>query len=333
MRAVVLCAPGRLEVAERPAPEGAGALVEMRTVGICGTDLKIASGTIPVALPRVVGHELVGTLRRAPGGAFPVGATVLVDPAEACGSCRVCRDGLGHLCPRGGLLGRELDGGAAELFEVAEDRLHPVPEAVDPAGYPLLQVLGTCVHGQDRLRPAAGRPAVVVGLGVSGLLHVQLLRCRGAHPVIGVTRSAGKRALARELGADVAVAPEEAAAAVAEATSGTGAPVVVEAAGGAAAVATATELAAPGGQLLLFGITTGPAGGPPLYGWYLKELTVQSSRAAGPHDYDAAIALAAAGKVRLAELVSARYPFDRAAEAFAAAAEPGVLKVTLEFAG
>ena len=83
----------------------------------------------------------------------------------------------------------------------------------------LLQVLSTCVHAQ----PPAADSAVVVGLGVTGLLHVQLLRDRGVPVIVGVTRAAWKRDLALASGASVVVAPDGAAAAVAEATGG-GAP-------------------------------------------------------------------------------------------------------------
>lgn len=331
MKAAVLQAPGSLEVVERAAPASPhDALVAVRRVGICGTDLKIASGAIPVTAPRVVGHEIVGTVMTAVSGSPPAGAAVLVDPAVACERCDVCRSGRRHLCPHGGLLGREFDGGAAESIAVSAELLHLIPPSVDLDSQTLLQVLGTCVHAQNAVSVRPGEPAVVVGLGVSGLLHLQLLLLRGAHPVVGVTRSADTRALAAALGADLTVTPAEAAQAVAQATRGRGAHLVVEAVGAPEAVALATDAAAFGATLLRFGISAGEADGLPTYEWCRKELTVVNPRAASGFDYDAAVELAAAGKVQLAQLVTECYPLPQVAVAFLATGRPGVLKVALD---
>src|SRR4029077_14334925 len=141
------------------------------------------------------------------------------------GFCDLCRRDLPQLCRNGALLGRDVDGCFAELVAVDEACLHPPPEALPTAAAGLLLVLSTCVHAQSGL-PAA-ESAVVVCLGVSGLLHLQRLRERGVGTLIGVTRSAAKRELALRLGAGVVAAPGEADDAVAEATGGRGAGVAV----------------------------------------------------------------------------------------------------------
>ena len=100
---------------------------------------------------------------------------------------------------------------------------------------PLLQVLATCAHAQRRIGIVPGESVVVLGLGVTGLLHLQLAKLRGAGPVIGVTRSAPKLTIAGELGADrTATADGTEAEAVAEALPG-GADVVIECIGTVAA--------------------------------------------------------------------------------------------------
>lgn len=171
----------------------------VRHVGICGTDLKIIDGTVPVTYPRIAGHEMVGEiLEPAAGGQLASGTRVLVDPS-ACGVCMRSRRGDLHLCGRGGLMGRDLDGVFAEQIAVDERQLFVLDEEQAGATGPLLQILGTCVHGQQLVRAEPGQVAVVVGLGVSGLLHVQLLRARGVDRVVGVTRSAEKLALAEQL--------------------------------------------------------------------------------------------------------------------------------------
>jgi threonine dehydrogenase-like Zn-dependent dehydrogenase len=331
VRAAVLEQPGTVTVRDvaRPAVDGR-ALVQVGQAGLCGTDIKIASGRIPVAVPRVMGHEMTGWVAEpGPRQVVPAGTPVLVNPATFCGYCDLCRRDLPQLCRNGGLLGRDADGCFAEFVAVDEACLHPLPAGLAPDGAGLLQVLSTCVHAQSGL-PAAGRSAVVVGLGVSGLLHLQLLRERGVRTLVGVTRSAAKRELALRLGATAAAAPAEAAGVVAEATGGRGADIAVECVGKQETLVQAMELAGAGGTVLVFGTTAPAAGALPTYQWYFKELTILNPRAARPRDCDAAIALAASGRLDLAALVTARFGLAQVDRALAAAAQPGQLKVMLD---
>jgi hypothetical protein len=87
-------------------------LVRTRLVGICGTDVAVVGGGVPVRLPAVMGHEMVGEVVHAPediGSPARVTAWV-VDPSLACGACDPCRRDLKHLCVNGGLMGRDRDG-------------------------------------------------------------------------------------------------------------------------------------------------------------------------------------------------------------------------------
>ena len=319
-----------MTVREVPAPTVDGhALVRVAQAGLCGTDVKVASGQIPVRKPRVLGHEMTGSvLEPGPRGVVPAGTRVLVNPAVFCGYCDLSRRDRPQLGRRGALLGRDVDGCFAELVAVDEACLHPLPDGLPAADAGLLQVLSTCVHAQSGL-PAADS-AVVVGLGVSGLLHLQLLRERGVGTLIGVTRSAAKRELALRLGADVVAAPGEADDAVAEATGGRGADVAVECVGTQETLAQAMHLAGAGGTVLVFGTTAPSADGLPTYQWYFRELTILNPRAARPRDCDAAIRLAAGRRLELAPLVTARFPLAQVGRALAACAEPGQLKVMLD---
>ena len=324
MRAAVLEHAGTVTIREVPRPEAAGrALVRVGQAGLCGTDIKIVNGQIPVAVPRVLGHEMTGWV--AQSRRLPVGTPVLVNPAAFCGHCDLCRRDLPQLCRQGALLGRDTDGCFAEFVAVDEDCLHPLPDGLAGAG--LLQVLSTCVHAQSGLPEVAS--AVVVGLGVAGLLHLQLLGLRGTATLIGVSRSAAKRELALAMGATVVATPEAAAGAVADATGGRGAGLAVECAGTPQTLAQTMRLAGAGGTVLAFGITPA-ADALPTYEWYRKELTIRSPRAARPRDCDTAVELAAMGRLELARLVTARFPLADAARALAACAEPGQLKVLLE---
>lgn len=336
MRGVVLVEPGRAEVQEVDEPDAeqhGAALIRMQTVGLCGTDSSIVAGKIAVETPRVLGHEGVGVVEQ-PGrlNAVAVGQRVLIDPGISCEMCDLCRRGFPNLCRNGGLLGRDFDGVFADYAAVAERQLLIVPDAVGPDACGLLQVLGTCVHAMSTAPVFPGDTAVVLGLGVAGQMIAQLLSSRGAR-VIGVTRSGWKRDLAAQLGAAITVTPDEAAAAVADATHGRGPELVVEAVGSEATFAQAIELAGAAGTVVLYGTATGGSGGLPYYQLYFKELTVRNPRAATKADYQRAIDLVADGTIDAASLVSHRFDLADASDALTAVRGSSTLKVLMNASG
>ena len=332
MKAVQVTAPGRLAYTDVPEPatraDAPEALVRIDMVGICGTDLKIFSGGVPVDYPRIMGHEMVGEVVDAGESGLAVGHRVLIDPAISCRRCALCRQGRSNLCLRGGLLGRDADGVFAEFAVAPADRLLSIPDAVGGPAAGLLQVAGTCVHAQRAAPVSVGDVAVVIGLGVSGLIFTQLLRAAGA-TVIGVTRSASKRALATRLGATAAAAPENASALIAELTDGMGADLAVEAVGTEATIGFAIESARIGGEVLVFGTVTGGGTGLPYYQMYFKELTLRSPRAAIADDYARAIELAASGVLDLEPIVTDQLHLSEAPRAFERVQESDSLKVLM----
>src|SRR5215471_11802379 len=191
MRAALLTEPGRVAVREVPVPAAGGlALVRVSQASLCATDLAIVDGQAPVRMPRILGHEMTGRVETpGPSGRIPRGTRVLVNPALFCGHCDLCSRDLPHLCRNGGLMGRDADGGFAEFVAVDENRLHPVPASVPEAEAALLQVLSTCVHAQSLVPTWLADRAAVIGLGVTGLLNVQLLRAQGVTTIVGITRS------------------------------------------------------------------------------------------------------------------------------------------------
>src|SRR5262252_183938 len=333
MLAAVIEGPGAVVVRDTAPPRAAGlALVRVTRAGVCGTDRSLAVDGVPARPPRVLGHEMTGQVEvPGPGGAVPAGAPVVVNPAAFCGACRECRRDLPHLCARGGLLGRDLDGCFAEYVAVPETLLHPLPAGVTADEAALIQVLSTCVHALSGVTVSPEASAVVTGLGVTGLLHVQLLRAMGVRAIVEITRAAWKRDLALACGASAVVTPGGAAAAVAGATGGQSADIVIECAGTAATLAQAIRLAGPGATVIMFG-TVRAADGLPAYEGYLKELTIRCPRASRPRDFDTAIRLCAERRLDVTPLVTGRFPLPEAAAALAASEDPAQLKVVLDVA-
>jgi 2-desacetyl-2-hydroxyethyl bacteriochlorophyllide A dehydrogenase len=330
VKAVRVIGPGRVEVTDVPKPEdGDDVLVRVHQVGICGTDVKILAGKIPVEYPRIAGHEMIGEVVSAPSGSpYPEGTRVLIDPGVACGWCHLCQAGRPHLCVNGGLLGRDVDGVFTEYARVPVERLIPVPPDISDKAAGVLQVLGTTIHAVKTTNPFPGQVAAVIGLGVGGQLITQLLRLRGME-VIGITRSGWKRDLAMQLGATAVAAPDEAESVLDELTEGRGPDLAVEAVGTEATLSQAITMASTGGQVLVFGTITGGSEGLPYYQLYHKELTLLNPRAATVKDYADGVRLTASGALRLDPIVSHQLGLDEAEKAFDLVNDSSSLKVLM----
>jgi 2-desacetyl-2-hydroxyethyl bacteriochlorophyllide A dehydrogenase len=318
MKAMVLKGPSELDLEDVAAPKPAPGQVLVRVThsGICGTDYKIYTGAIPVRYPRIMGHEMIGEVVDAGGSELRPGQRVIIDPEMYCRACFHCRIGQTHLCPEGQLLGRDSNGGFAEFLSAPASHVFPLPDAIDNQVAPLIQVLTTCLHA-ERLTPIfPGESVAVLGLGVTGQLHAQIAKVRGASPVIGVTRSADKRELAQKLGADMTFpGGEEAIQKVRDATGGRGADVVIDTTGMLPVVADAIQMVRFGGRILLFGIITAKEGSLPFYNLYFKEIQVINSRVAKSEDYPACIDLVQRGLLKLRPLISNVLPLGELKQA------------------
>ena len=312
MKALVLRRPYDLMVSDVATPEPAHdqVLVRMTNSGICGTDLKIFTGTMPARYPVIMGHEMAGEVfDGADGSRLRRGDRVLVDPVLFCGACFDCRAGRTNLCPNGAVIGREVDGGFADFVVAPRSHVYPLPPSIDSRTAPLIQVLTTVLHAQRRASITTGQSVAVIGLGVSGQLHMQLAKARGAGPVIGVTRSTWKRSVAERLGADLTVSTGDGGIqAVREATHGHGVDIVIESTGMVKCIGDAISMVRPGGTVVLFGIYTASEGPLPFYQLYYKEPIVISARAAMGEDFPESIDLVARGRITLDPLVTQVLP-------------------------
>ncbi len=307
MKAMVLEGPRDLRPAEveRPALGHNEVLVRVTHSGICGTDLHIYEGKIPVRYPRIMGHEMIGEVVEGGDATLKKGARVIVDPAVYCGMCFNCRAGQMNLCPNGSLVGRDTNGGFADYLVAPRTQVYPLPDSIDSRVAPLIQVATTCMHGQHRMDVFPGQSVAVIGLGVAGQIHVELAKVWGAHPVIGITRSAYKRKLAEELGADLTLSSgPESVRQVKEATGGEGADIVIECTGVPSALADAINMVRLGGTILLFGITSATQMNLPFYQLYYKQLSIVNTRAAIGEDFPPTIDLVARGALNLKPLVT-----------------------------
>jgi threonine dehydrogenase-like Zn-dependent dehydrogenase len=148
--------------------------------------------------------------------------------------------------------------------------------------------------------------------------------------VIGITRSEWKRQLASESGTHFVAAPDDARAVLDDVTDGRGPDLVVEAVGTEATLGEAIELAATGGEVLVYGTLTGGNQGLPYYQLYHKELNLYNPRAALIGDYSDGVALAAARSLSLEPIVTHVLDLDEAEKAFEMVHDASSLKVLMK---
>jgi len=333
VRAAVYHGEGRLAVQELPEPEaGPGELVvRVRACGLCGSDL-MGWYQDPRA-PVVLGHEPAGeVLEAGDGAAFPVGARVFVHHHVPCMTCRLCRAGRHTLCARFRRTAIE-PGGLAERVrvpaEIADTDVLALPDHLPDWAATLVEPLACVVRGQRLAGLAAGDRVAVVGAGAMGLLEVQAALAAGAGPVAAVEPRAERRELAGRLGArPVPVADP---GVVADALDGELADRVFVCTSDRRAIADALALAAPAGVVQLFAPTPpGEAVPLDLGSIFFREVSIQSTYSAGPHDTRAALELLAAGAVDAGALISHRLPLAEVEEAFRLARSGEALKVVIE---
>jgi L-iditol 2-dehydrogenase len=332
MRAARLHAVGDLRLTDEPIPvPGPGeSLVQVTAVGICGSDLhwwgEGGIGDATLSRPLVLGHEAAGIIADGPRR----GERVAIDPAIPDGTCRLCREGYRNLCLHirfAGYGGQ--DGAMREFLAWPTDLLHPLPDALSDADGALLEPLGVAIHAVDLGHLRLAGTAAVVGCGPIGLLLSQVLQVAGAASVIAFEPLPHRRAAAAALGV-TAVDPAAAAdpAELAELTGG-GVDVAFEIAGRDPAVQLAMDAVRPGGRVVLGGIPDQDSTTFRASTARRKGLTIAMVRRMN-EVYPRAIGLAAAQRLDLAGLVSARYPLDKAVEAFGIAVARTGLKVIIE---
>src|SRR5947199_27039 len=134
-----------------PTPGPGQALLRVKRVGICGTDLHIFQGHLDHRVPKggIIGHETFGEVAQAPAGSgFKTGDRVVVEPLKFCGQCRACRMGASYLCYGLKVLGVDLPGGMQEYWAVDAARLLRVPDALSDDHAALIEPLAVATHAE-----------------------------------------------------------------------------------------------------------------------------------------------------------------------------------------
>lgn len=328
----------RLDEVPKPEPGPGEALIRVRAVGVCGSDVHYylhgRIGPARVTFPFTLGHEFAGEIAAlGPGVDLPVGTRVAVDPAIPCGHCETCLDGHPNCCPSVRFPGSPpYDGVLSEFYVHPAHLCVPLPDTLSFDDGVMLEPLGVVVHALNLAKIRPGDIVAILGAGPIGMLTLQLAS-RTAGAVYVSEPVAERRAMAADLGATAVCDPatEDPVAWLLRQTRKRGADIVIEAAWGGEAVEQAIYMARPAGRVILVGIpredeivfSAGEA--------RRKGLSILLSRRM-KFVYPRAIALVERGLVDVRRLVTHRFPLERAGEAFelVASLRDGVVKAIIE---
>ena len=243
---------------EKPVPAKGEALIQIKSAGICGSDIGAFRGTNGlVSYPRVIGHELAGVIAQIepnnPKG-LKVGDRVLIDPYLYCGHCYPCSIGRTNCCTDLKVLGVHIDGGMAEYYCHPADMLIPIPDDLDWTLAAMAEPLTISLHGIHRGGLVAGEYCAIIGAGPIGLVAGMIAQAYGAHAIL-LDLVQERLDFAKKLGIEFVVnsAKEDPAARVAQITGGKMAQQAMECSGANPAVRLSLDLVSNAGRVTLTG--------------------------------------------------------------------------------
>lgn len=312
-------APLALRDIELPKLEEGGALVRVRSNGICATDVKIRQGEGPKAkVPLVLGHEIAGEIVQLNGASrLKIGERVVVHPHIYCGSCQNCIEGMENVCMNArGSMGITLNGGLAEYVISPIRNLVSFPESLPFDQGALaggtIAVSFSAIRGLGYL---STRTSLVLGTGALGFNAIQILKTSGAK-VIVVGRKDDKLKIAKNLGADEVVNSITSGANYAEhikkITNGNGVDVAFDFAGDSGEIPQLIRSIKRGGKLVLIGYSAKDFSAP-YQSIALDALQIIGHRSYTLQDLRAAVDLTSSGKVK--PIVDSTFTLEEANEA------------------
>jgi alcohol dehydrogenase len=311
---------GRVEVREVPVPARpqSYALIRLILGGICNTDLELQRGYY--GFSGTPGHEFVGEVVEADNRRL-IGSRVVGEINIGCQKCSRCASGIPGHCANRAVLGIVRQPGAfSEYFVLPERNLHSLPDAIGSDVAVFTEPLAAAHHAVPLAPRKKGSQVAVLGDGKLGLLMAQALQAElgGLEiPVHLFGHNPEKMRIAEKQGVNIHVAPP---------APGVEFDLVAEATGSADGLRTAISMTKPLGVVCMKSTVHGEVAmdSAPVI---VNEISLIGSRCG---EFEPALALLASGRVDVQSMISDRMPLNRAPEAFARAAQKGVLKVLLE---
>ena len=324
MRTAELTAPLTFRLAEMPIEDPGPGEVQCRveSIGVCGSDLHAYTegqvGGMPNAYPMVLGHEPAGVIVKTGAGVtgLAVGDRGALEPALYCYHCEFCLSGHHNVCANIRFLSTPHHPGFfREFVNLPVSNFEPIPANLSFDAATLAEPLAIAIHSLRLASIGAGETVAVIGAGPIGLLTIAALRSVNAGRIWAIEPLAHRRELARVMGADATLEPQEAVAEILRATAQRGVDCAIDCAAGADTVPQAIQLTRNAGRVALTGIHSTPTFSVDASGMRRKELTLFNVRRSN-HETEEALELLVAHPERFAPLVTHTRALDRIDEAF-----------------
>ena len=333
MKAAVLHKPGdvRIESVPKPSPKANEALIRVKAVGVCGSDVHYYKsgriGPFVVRKPIILGHECAGEVAAIGKDvkSLKVGDRVAVEPGVPCRRCAFCRSGRYNLCRDVVFLATPpVDGAFCEYIASPEDFTFKIPSNMSFEEGAMIEPLSVGVHACNRGQVKAGDTVAVLGAGPIGLVTLQAARAFGATRIVATDVDSKRLALAKKLGAtDVVNAKEkDAVKEVLRLTDGLGADVVFETAGAVPTTQQTIGLVRAGGVIVWVGLAAQDVFPIDVMQAIGKEVDIRGIFRYA-NTYPRAIALVSQGRINVKAMITKRFPLAQVPAALAFAAEQG----------
>ena len=296
-------------------------LVKVIASGICGSD--VMEWYRVKKAPRVLGHEISGEIEEAGKDVnqYKVGDRVFVSHHVPCNECRYCRAGFHTVCDT--LKSTNFDpGGFAQFIRVPEINVRfgtfILPDEVSFDQGTFIEPLGCVIRGQRFTDVKKGHTVLVIGSGISGLLHIQLAKAKGAAKVIATDIDEYRLDAAKRFGVDVVInANDNVPAIVKEANNGRLADVVIVCTAALEAFDQAFKSVDRAGTLLLFAPTAPETRVPlPLFDIYFKGVKIVFSYAAVTQDIEEAMNLLKNKEINVNDMITHRFGLSNIQKGF-----------------
>ncbi len=323
MKQAVLVEAGKIELREVAVPEPGPdqALIRVRAVGICGSDIHTFHGKHPfVHPPLVLGHEAAGDVVGLGKNvdSVAIGDKVVLRPQRTCGICRPCRRGRYNICEKLNVLGCLSDGASSEYYAVEASLLYKLPAGMEYGLGTTVEPLAVGVHAVRRGGDVAGANVLVIGAGTIGVVTALAAKCLGANAVMITDVSDFKLNMARQIGVDhiVNVKNADLRGELKRVFGNDEIEVIYECSASQSGIAQAVEIAPKGITIVVVGVfETAPR--VDLAGVQDREYSLVGTLMYTHQDYVAAIQSIAENKVDLSKLITHRFPLEKNQEAYA----------------
>jgi len=328
MQSLVLTADG-LRISDTPIPAimPGDVRIEVRAVGICGTDLAIWKGDYATPLPIVLGHEISGVVHESSSPEIEPGTPVTTEIDLSCGRCWYCRSGYKQHCASKEILGITRDGGLSEYLCVPADIIHALPDGVDETSATFIEPLASAIRTEQQAHAERNEPVVIFGSGKLALLLAQVYDIGGADVHI-VGRNRWQLGLARQLGLrnTYDTVTDDWKSKILKVTNGVGPRIVVEATGNIEGLKMSLETVRNGGIVALKSMHGCEY---PLNPTNIvnKELTLFGA-SRGP--FKKAIEFLVQGRIEVKRLLTKEFKLEDGNKAFEFASQPSVTKVVIK---